>query len=558
MVVGITGTEGMRSAPSKIMNENERIKKEKDGLDVFENILRYSKTGFASIDPDDFLRMRWYGLYQQKPNEGHFMLRIKVPGGILNSEQLSTVADITRLYARGITDVTTRQNFQFHWLAIEDLPDIFERLAKVSISTAGACGDIFRNVTGCPVAGLDPNEVFDARPWINQVNEFFLTNKDYSDLPRKFKTSIAGCPQHCSQPEINDIGATAVSRLRANGEQELGFAIRVGGGLSARPFFAKPLNMFVPQDRLLSIFAAVTGIFRDNGNRENRKKARLKFLVDEWGIERFEEEVRSRLDWKPDGGEDWPQPRKNFRDHIGVHAQKQQGLYWVGAAILSGRLSADQVAESARIAAEYGKGIVRTTNQQNLIFSDIPQAQVDSVQEALVAAGFAIEASPFRRAAVACTGNEFCNLALTETKRLIVDIVEHLENTVSIDEPIRINLNGCPNSCGQHHIGDIGLQGCLVKQGKGVTVDGYDVSLGGRLGADSKFVRPIWRKVPATNVKYALENLLNGYVEQREEDDDFSDFVDRHSDEELAGLMKTAFAEDAGTPDRSASHMIEV
>ncbi len=527
------------------MNENERIKKEKDGLDVFEDILRYAKSGFGSINPDDFTRMRWYGLYQQKPNEGHFMLRIKVPGGELSAEQLKTVGEITKLYARDITDITTRQNFQFHWLTIEDLPDIFDRLARVGVSTAGACGDIFRNVTGCPVAGIDPNEVFDSRSLINEINAFFLTNKDYSDLPRKFKTSIAGCPLHCSQPEINDIGATAVKRLRANGDEEIGFQVRVGGGLSARPFFAKPLNMFVPQDRLLSIFAGVTGIFRDYGNRENRKKARLKFLIDDWGIERFEEELRGRLDWKPDAGEDWPQPRKNFRDHLGVHAQRQEGLYWIGACVLSGRLNANQVLEAARIAREYGSGSVRTTNQQNILFPGIEQANVDLVQRALVDAGFAIEVSPFRRAAVACTGNEFCNLALTETKKLIVEIVEHLEKTVSVDEPIRINLNGCPNSCGQHHIGAIGLQGCVVKQGKGVTVDGYDVSLGGRLGQDSRFVRPIWRKVPATNVKFALENLINGYVEKRDEEEDFSDFVDRHSDEDLAALMKTTFAEDA-------------
>ena len=274
------------------MNENERIKKEKDGLDVFEDILGYAKSGFESIHPDDFTRMRWYGLYQQRPNEGHFMMRIKVPSGHLSSDQLRAVADITRIYARGITDITTRQNFQFHWLTIQDLPDIFDRLSRVGISTSGACGDIFRNVTGCPVAGIDPDEVFDARPWVHSINDFFENNKEYSDLPRKFKTSIAGCPLHCSQPEINDIGATAIKRLRANGEEEFGFQVRVGGGLSARPHFAKRLNMFVPQDRLLSVFAAVTAIFRDNGNRENRKKARLKFLVDDWGIERFEEEVR--------------------------------------------------------------------------------------------------------------------------------------------------------------------------------------------------------------------------------------------------------------------------
>ncbi|MDR3692782.1 MAG: hypothetical protein P4L46_25605 [Fimbriimonas sp.] len=541
------------------MNDNERIKLEKDGLDVYEDILRYAKTGYESIHPDDFPRMRWYGLYQQRPNEGHFMLRIKVPGGFLTSEQLRTVGDITRIYARGITDITTRQNFQFHWLTIEQLSDIFDRLTSVGITTSGACGDFFRNVTGCPVAGIDPNEVFDARPWVTQISDFFVGNHEYSNLPRKFKTSIAGCSLHCSQPEINDIGATAVRRTRPSGEVELGFQVRVGGGLSARPHFAKRLNMFVPQDRLLSIFEVVTGIFRDHGNRENRKKARLKFLVDDWGIERFEAEVRSRLDWKPDAGEDWPEPRQNFRDHIGVHAQKQEGFYWIGASVLSGRLNDEQIHAAAAVADEYGRGAVRTTNQQNLLFTDIPHAKVDAAQKALENIGLIVDASPFRRVAVACTGNEFCNLALTETKKLIVEIVEHLEQTVSIDEPIRINLNGCPYSCGLHHVGDIGLQGCVVKQGGGITVDGYDVSLGGRLGADSKFVRPIWRKVPATNVKFAIENLLNGYVEKRDEEDDFGSFVDRHSDDELAALMKTAFAEGVETAKPAHEHgLVEV
>lgn len=536
------------------MNDNERIKKEKDGLDVYDDILAYAKQGFSSIHPDDIPRMRWYGIYQQKPNEGHFMLRVKIPGGELSAAQMQTVAGITRDFARDVVDITTRQNFQFHWLTIEDFPEVFKRLHSVGISTAGACGDIFRNVTGCPVAGIDPDEVLDTRPWLTEIYRFFLTNKDYSDLPRKFKTSIAGCPLHCAQPEINDIGATAVRRMR-NGREELGFEVRVGGGLSARPFFAKPLDMFVPPERLLSVCAGIVGIFRDHGNRENRKKARLKFLVDEWGIERFEEELRARLDWKPEPGENWPQPRKNFRDHVGVHAQKQEGLNWVGAAVLSGRMNADQVAEAARIAAEFGQGSIRTTNQQNLLFSDIRTADVNKVQRALEDAGLSVNASSFRRVAVACTGNEFCNLALTETKKLIIEIVQHLEQTVSLDEPIRINLNGCPNSCGQHHIGDIGLQGCLVKQGKGVTVDGYDVSLGGRLGAGSRFVRPIWRKLPATDVKFALEHLLNGYVEQREEDDDFSDFVERHSNEELADLMKTGFAEGVGAPVPTRSHV---
>jgi sulfite reductase beta subunit-like hemoprotein len=527
------------------MNDVERLKGEKDGLDVWADILRYAETGFESIDPDDFTRMRWYGLYQQRPNVGHFMLRVRVPGGELSAAQVRVFGEISKRFGGNIADITTRQTFQFHWLTVESFPEVFRLLHGVGLSSAGACGDILRNITGCPVAGIDPDEVFDARPYVDEINRFFLGNHEFSNLPRKYKTSIAGCCIQCAQPEINDIGASGVKRRRGDGTEEIGFHVRVGGGLSARPFFAKPLNMFVPPEKLLSLFIAVTTIFRDFGNRENRKKARLKFLVDEWGIERFEAEVRSRLDWKPEPAVEWPEPKKMFRDHIGVHSQKQEGLNWIGVCVLTGRLSGDQILEMAQIAEEFGSGSIRTTNQQNFIVPNVPTAKVDAALEALGAAGFVMNPSSIRRASVACTGNEFCNLALTETKLLMREIVEHLDATVVLDELLRINLNGCPNSCGQHHIGQIGLQGCLVKQPGGGAIDGYDISLGGRLGGDSRFVRPIWRKVPAHNLKFAIEHLLHGYLDRREPDEDFSDFVDRTSDEELAAMMKTAFAEEA-------------
>lgn len=525
------------------MNDVERLKQEKDGLEVYNDLERFAQEGFSSIGPDDMLRLRWCGLYQQKPNEGHFMLRVKVPGGELNVAQLRAMADITKIHARGITDITTRQNFQFHWITPETIPDTLRRLDEVGLTSAGACGDIFRNPTGCPVAGIDPHEIFDARPEVRQLHEYFHMNREFSDLPRKYKTAISGCAVHCSQPEINDIGATAVRRERANGEWEEGYQVRVGGGLSTRPHFALKMNMFVPREKLWDIFRAVTVVYRDFGHRENRKKARMKFLLMDWGIERFEEEVRKNLDWTPDPGVDWPDPVKNFQDHIGVHPQRQDGLFWIGAAVLTGRMTDEQVTAAANIAEKYGNGTLRTTNQQNLLFPNIPQSKIEDAQRALLDGGLTFQASTFRRAAVSCTGSEFCNLAITETKKLLIDIVDHLEQTVSLDEALRINLNGCPNSCGQQHIGDIGLQGCLVKTPGAATVEGYDISLGGRLGRNSKFVRPIHRKVPATQIKFALEHLLKGYIELRDEDDDFGDFVDRHTDVELADLMKTAFAE---------------
>ncbi|MCL5996719.1 MAG: nitrite/sulfite reductase [Chloroflexi bacterium] len=535
------------------MNDIERIKKEQDGLEVRENIQRYAREGFKTIPPDDFVRLRWYGVYQQKPNDGHFMLRVRIPGGDLTAGQLRVVGQIAEQYAHGIADITTRQNFQFHWLTVESLPDVLDRLDAVGIHTAGACGDITRNIVGCPVAGIDPDEILDARPYLRAVDEFFYLNKDFSDLPRKHKMSVAGCPAHCAQPEINDIGATAVRRQRLNGDTELGFHVRVGGGLSTSPYLAQKLNMFVPPDRLVDVCRAVTEIFRDEGYRQNRKRARLKFLMADWGIDRFEAEVRKRLDWTPDPGVEWPEPKHNYRDHVGVHPQSQPGLYWVGAAVLSGRLRGTQLIEAARLAEQYGAGFLRTTNQQNLLFTDIPEHHLGALLEGLDAIDLPHKASAVRRAAVACTGNEFCNLAITETKALIVDIVQHLEDTVALDVPLRINLNGCPNSCGQHHIGDIGLQGCLVRQGD-EKVEGYDIFVGGRLGAGAQFVRPIWRKVPATQVKYALERLLQRYLVARDDDEGFGDFVDRHTKEDLAAMMQVQFAEDAGTPHVPVPH----
>ncbi|MGQ9738023.1 MAG: nitrite/sulfite reductase [Armatimonadota bacterium] len=472
------------------MIEQERIKKGKDGLEVYDDILRYARTGYHSIPPDDLYRFRRYGLYEQKPKNGHFMLRVKIPGGEVTAEQMRTLGQIAERYARGFADITTRQNFQFHWITIEDVPDIFARLHRAGLTTSGACGDITRNVVGCPVAGIDPDEILDARPYVLAVTRYFLNNREFSDLPRKYKISVAGCPVHCAQPEINDIGATAVRRLRANGEWEYGFHVRVGGGLSSRPMFACKLNLFVPLEKLVDVVCAITEIFRDFGYRDNRKRARLKFLVADWGIERFEQEVRARLDWTPEPAIEWEEPYRIYRDHIGAHPQKQEGLNWVGMAVLSGRIRAEQMLAVASLAEEFGQSILRTTNQQNLLIPYVPTQRVATLLNELQKVGLPYEASPFRRAAVACTGNEFCNLAITETKQLIVEIVEHLERTVPLDEPIRINLNGCPNDCGQHHIGDIGLQGCLVKGGD-EKVEGYDIALGGRLGQDACFVRPI-------------------------------------------------------------------
>jgi len=515
----------------------EAIKKAKDGLDVWPDILRYAENGYASIEPDDFARMRWYGIYQQQPNEGHFMMRVKIPSGDMTSNQMRAVAEVARNWGGGISDITTRQNFQFHWLTIENIPKAVARLKAEGLTTTGACGDITRNVCGCPVAGVDPDEIYGTRDIVQEVTNHFLGNKDFSDLPRKYKISISGCAIHCNQPEINDLGIQAVRRFR-NGKVEVGFHVRVGGGLSTQPHFAQKLDMWITPEQVLPVCVAVTEIFRDDGYRKRRNHSRLKFLVADWGAEKFREELIKRLGWTPEPAIAFADPVGRLQqDHLGVHRQKQSDQYWIGVSVITGRLTSEQMFAAAAIADEFCSGSLRTTNQQNYIFPNIHEARLAEAQAAIRAAGFEWEVSEFHKGAVSCTGNEFCNLAITETKARLREIVSHLESEMLWDEPIRIHLNGCPNSCGQHHIGDVGLQGCLARLVDGTQVEAYDVCLGGRLGADSKFVRPISRKVPADKVKFAIENVLRAYKARKEEEETFGTFVDRHSNEELGEFL---------------------
>ena len=532
----------------------EAIKKAKDGLDVWPDILRYAQTGFASIDPDDFLRMRWYGIYQQQPNEGHFMLRVKIPGGDLSAEQLRVVATVARDYGQGIADITTRQNFQFHWLTIETLPVVIEILEAAGMTTSGACGDITRNVCGCPVAGLDPDEIYDTRQMIRDVSAYFHNNKDFSDLPRKYKMSFSGCPIHCNQPEINDVGIQAVRR--ANGE--IGFHVRVGGGLSTQPYFAQKLDVFVRPEQVVDLCRGITEIFRDDGYRARRNHTRLKFLVADWGADKFRAALIARLGWTPEPAIEWAEPVDRVQqDHLGIHPQKQAGKFWIGVSVITGRVTAEQLFAAAEIADDFCEGNIRTSNQQNFLFPNVDEARLEAAKAAIAGAGFGWNVSEFHRGAVSCTGNEFCNLAITETKGRLREIVAYLESQMLWDEPIRIHLNGCPNSCGQHHIGDIGLQGCKARLNDGTQVEAYDVCLGGRLGADARFVRAISRKVPADKVKFALENLLRAFRANREDSETFGRFVDRHSDESLGaflGLHLLAQDDPTWTPPPARSH----
>src|SRR5258706_5422160 len=306
-------------------NKVEELKKAKDGLDVWPDLLRYSREGFAAITPDDFTRMRWYGIYQQLPNTGHFMMRVKIPSGDISAQQWRVLGEIARDFGGEIADITTRQNVQFHWLTIENIPAVIAKMESVGLTTVGACGDITRNIAGCPVAGIDPHEIYDCRELVHDITRYFLGNKEFSDLPRKDKINIAGCPHQCHQPEINDVGISAVQR-RKNGKWETGFHVRVGGGLSTQPKLSQHLDMFLSAEQVPALCKAITEIFRDYGYRERRNHARLKFLVEDWGAEKFKEVLVEKLGWTPQPAIPVAVPPSSAaRDHTGVHAQGSPG-----------------------------------------------------------------------------------------------------------------------------------------------------------------------------------------------------------------------------------------
>ncbi len=548
MAAPTTTAATAQAAPK--LNKVELLKREKDGLDVWDDVLRYAKDGFASIHPDDFTRMRWFGIYQQQPNEGHFMMRLKLPGGMVSSEQLGVIADLTDEYARGFCDVTTRQAIQWHWLTIENFPDIIARLNAVGVTTMGACGDIPRNVVSCPVAGSHPDELLDVRPTVLALHNALVGNKEFSNLPRKYKMSVSACPEQCCQPEIHDFSLVA-ARDETTGE--IGYGLRVGGGLSTQPYFAPWIDVFFTPDQAVDAVRAVTGIFRDFGYREKRTHARLKFLVSDWGPEKFKEKLIEYLGYTPRPGVPDEAPGNIYRDHVGVHRQEQRGLNWIGLSVLTGRVQGRQLRELADIAARFGSGQIRTTHMQNLLLPDVPDENLDLALAALAASGFQWEGHSVRRGAIACTGTEFCNLAITETKQRMIQIVTHLEKRVAFDRNVRINMNGCPNGCAQHAIGDIGLQGCKARvEGQKEQVEAYDIHLGGALGRDRSFTHAIHRKVPADKVQFALENLLNAFNGGKQDGEEFSTWVRRHDDTQLNAFLGVETI--VGAPDTREVH----
>ncbi|HEX4831383.1 MAG TPA: nitrite/sulfite reductase [Trebonia sp.] len=537
------------------LNKNEENKKNDDGLNVRQRIIdTYSKLGFDSIDPADLRgRFRWYGLYtQRKPgidggktavlepeelDDRYFMLRVRIDGGQLTSEQLRVIGGISRDYARGTADITDRQNIQLHWIEIESVPAIWDALEAVGLDTTEACGDTPRVVLGCPVAGIDGCEVLDATDEIEAIHQRFIGDPALSNLPRKFKSSVSGCPGQCTHHEINDIGFAGV-RMPDSGEA--GYDLWVGGGLSTNPMIARRLGVFVKPSQVPEVWAAVAGLFRDYGYRRLRHRARIKFLIADWGPQRFREVLEKEyLGYALPDGPAPLAPAESQRDHVGVH-QQRDGRYYVGFAPRVGRVHADLLFTIADLAERYGSGHVRTTAQQKMLITDVPADATLSLAAGLEAAGLQVTPSTFRRNTMACTGIEFCKLAIVETKGRAASLIDELERRLpDFDVPVTINVNGCPNSCARIQTADIGLKGSLVPGKDGGQVEGFQVHLGGALsGGDatgSGFGRKVrGLKTTAEDLPDYVERVLRRFSAARQDGESFAAWTLRATDEELS------------------------
>lgn len=523
------------------------MKKDDDGLHCrarIENIYRY--TGFDGIDAGDLRgRFRWWGLYTQRapgidggrtavlePHEledPYFMLRVRVDGGLLTTAALRTIGQVSTRYARDTADLTDRQNIQLHWVRIEDVPDIWEALEGVGLSTAEACGDVPRVVLGSPLAGIAADEIIDGTPAIEEILRQFIGTDEFSNLPRKFKTAISGSPRQDVAHEINDISFVGV----VHPELGPGFDVWVGGGLSTNPMLAQRLGVFSTLEEIPEIWKGVISIFRDYGYRRLRNRARLKFLVGDWGITKFRHILETEYLYRKLTDGPPPAVWEGARDHVGVHPQKD-GRFSVGIAPTAGRVSGTLLTQIADLVEANGSGRVRATTEQSLVILDIKSDQLEPLQAGLLELGLSTSPSTFRRNMLACTGLEFCKLAIVETKARGIALVDDLEARLGdLDVPLTINLNGCPNACARTQTADIGLKGMIVTDSTGEQVEGFQVHLGGGLGLDAGFGRKVrGHKVTGDELADYVERIVKSYTAGRQPGERFAGWVAR-SDESV-------------------------
>jgi len=534
------------------LNPNEKFKLEDDALNVRARVEQiYSKEGFDSIPAEDLQgRLRWWGLYtQRKPGvdggrtaslepheleDKYFMLRVRIDGGALSTTQLRVVGEISRDLARDTADLTDRQNIQLHWVRIEDAPEIWSRLEAVGLQTTEACGDCPRVVLGSPVAGISKNELIDPTWAIEEIKRRFIGNPDFSNLPRKFKTALTGMLTNDVVHEINDVSFVGVEHP----ELGPGFDLWVGGGLSTDPRLAERLGVFVTEQEVPDVWAGVVSLFRDYGYRRLRSKARMKFLLADWGAPKFRQVLEQEylLRALPDGPA--PEPSAERGDHIGVHEQKD-GRFYIGVAPMVGRVSGTTLLDLAELVETHGSARVRLTPHQKLLVLDVEAPQVEPLVEALKGIGLEARPSLFRRHTMACTGIEFCKLAIVETKGLAAKTVATLEDRLAdiiedIDVPLTVNVNGCPNSCARIQVADIGLKGQLVTDADGNQVGGFQVHLGGTLGLDAGFGRKVrGLKTTEAELPVYVERVVRNFVDDREPGERFATWALRANEDLL-------------------------
>ncbi|TCN44740.1 sulfite reductase (ferredoxin) [Kribbella orskensis] len=533
------------------LNDNERIKQEDDGLNVRRRIEEvYSRTGIAGVDlTDRRSRFRWWGMYtQRKPGipgssigsiapedleDDCFMMRVRIDGGALTTRQLRVLGEVSREFARDTADLTDRQNVQLHWVYVENVPEIWRRIEEVGLTTVESAGDTPRVVLGSPLAGIAEDEVLDITPAVADITGRLLSNPEYSNLPRKFKTAISGLQDVAH--EINDVAFVGVDHP----EHGPGLDVWVGGGLSTNPKIAQRLGAWVPLAEVGEVWEAVVALFRDHGYRRLRNKARLKFLVADWGVEKFrtvlEEQYLQRglIDGPP------PPQLSRPRDHVGVQRQKN-GLNAVGVAPVAGRVGGTRLVAAAAAAERAGSRRVRITPLQKLVVLDVPDAHVEELIAELGAIGLPARPSPWRRATMACTGDEFCKFGIVETKARAARLIDELEERLAdvqdtLESPISIHLNGCPNSCARIQVADIGLKGMALPASDVSQEDGFQVHLGGALGFDGAFGRKVrGNKVRSADAADYIERVVRRYADQRTAGESFAQWVARASDTDLA------------------------
>jgi ferredoxin-nitrite reductase len=527
------------------LNKVEKIKLERHPLEVRQAILDTYSKDLSAMDevPGEVERLKWVGIYPQRQGGDAFMMRIKVPGGFLKPEQARVIGKIATDFARGpipnphfgnnFLDLTTRQDVQMHWIKMGDVPEIWRRLEEAGITTVQACGDSARNVLCCPVSGLGHEEAIDAYPVAQAISNYFTGNREYANLPRKFKMSVTGCLEDCAQAEINDIGMLP-ARL---GDGTIGFNLRVGGGLSDGPRMASDIDVFVRPEDAVEITRGIAQVYGELGNRENRWINRLRYLVQELSPEGFREELEKRVcvELTP-AGEDLT--RRYRGDHVGVHAQKEEGLYYVGLNVPVGRMSGEQFEEAGRLAEEYGSE-VRLATDQNLIITGVPEERVDDLLAEPLLKRYSPNPGAFERGVVACTGSEFCRFGIVETKVRALEWAREMDARVGDlgQEAVRMHFSGCSASCAQPQIGDVGFRGETAKK-DGAIVEGVDIGLGGSLGMDAAFIDWVEGARPADEVPDALVAVFERFREERRDGERFHEWARRMQNKELRETMR--------------------